>query len=105
MRFTITRAVSGFSGEMTHSANPRRRHVVCASGGGVGKLYSVAEATVSTPGDISEPRASALPRCRKYEGWGVRDESVTAIAVSYGFGLCASSAWIWLLRSSYFFRT
>src|SRR6202030_2071136 len=83
MRFTITRAVNGFSGSATHSANPRRRHVVCAPAGAVGKTYSTGLATESTPGVISDPLAPGMPRCSKYEGCGVGPESVVAIAIGY----------------------
>ena len=53
-RLTITRAVSGFSGDTSHSAKPRRRQLDLASGGGSGKVHSLVRVTDSTPG--SAPR-------------------------------------------------
>src|SRR5438874_5845276 len=70
MRFTMTRAVRGFSDAVSHSANPRRRQVVLAPVSGAGNKYSFALATESTPGVIREPLASNTPRCRKYDATG-----------------------------------
>src|SRR5690242_19246480 len=99
MRFTITRAVRGFSDDATHSANPRRRHVVAAPAGAGGKTYSFALATERTPDVISDPLASGTPRFRKYEGWGAEPESVVASAVGYIGGFCRSSSAILSLSS------
>ncbi len=68
MRLTITRAVSGFSGEPSHSASARLRPEVRPFAGGsstVGLPYVI---TLTKPGFINEPRLSASPRIRKYEG-------------------------------------
>src|ERR1041385_5182074 len=99
MRFTITRDVSGFSGDATHSANPRRRHVVFAPAGGAGYAYSPVVAAERTPGVISDPLASGTPRFRKYEGCAAGPESVDASAVGYIFGFWSSSSAILSLSS------
>ena len=61
----ITRANNGLSGELSHSANALRRCVDLAPAGGSGNSGSRGVATESTPGFISEPLVSTLPRWRK----------------------------------------
>ena len=91
-RLTITRAVSGLSRCTSHSAKPRRRQLDFASAGASGNVHSAGLAADSTPGDISEPGASGLPRCRKKDACGARSRSPMARALGSRGGRCASTA-------------
>ena len=68
MRLTMTRAVSGFCDEPSHSANARRRPDVWPSAGGISVGGSPYVATVTNPGFITDPLVLASPRIRKYAG-------------------------------------
>src|SRR6476469_5124677 len=68
MRFTITRAVSGFSLDTSHSASARRRPEVRPLAGGIAVGVSGLLAIVKKPGCVSEPRLFTSPRIKKYDG-------------------------------------
>jgi hypothetical protein len=67
-RLTMTRAVSGLSGEAIQRASASRRPDVRPSGRAIAVGGSPRVMTCRNPGCISGPRLSTSPRIRKYDG-------------------------------------
>ena len=107
MRLTITRAVSGLSGETSHSANPRRRQLDFASGGGGGNVRLRLAATrqharrhdrslrvdAAAMQEVGRPRLPArLPRSRAPSGTASASSRRSPRSASFSAACLASTS-------------